>query len=142
MKEYRERTFNEIQVGDSEKFRRTVTEADIANFAAVSGDFNVLHTDEEYAKRTIFGGRIAHGLFTATLISNIIGNKLPGVGNVYLKQVFSFLAPVRIGDTISAKVEVIEKIEEKQRLRLRTTCRNQNNELVLDGEALCMLLRK
>jgi 3-hydroxybutyryl-CoA dehydratase len=142
MKKYNEKTFSGIRVGDSEWIRRTVTEADIINFAGVSGDFNPLHTDEEYAKKTMFKGRIVHGLFTATLISNIIGNKLPGPGCIYLKQDLRFLAPVQVGDTITAEVLVFEKIEEKQRLRLRTTCRKQNGRIVLDGEALCMILKK
>ena len=142
MKEYKEKTFDEFQVGDTEWIRRTLCEADIANFAGVSGDFNPLHTDEEYAQKTMFKGRIAHGFLISTLITNIVGNKLPGPGSVYLKQDFRFLAPVRAGDTITAEVEVVEKIEEKQRLRLKTTCTNQDDKVVLDGEALVMILKK
>jgi 3-hydroxybutyryl-CoA dehydratase len=142
MKEYKEKSFSEIKVGDSEWLRRTVTDGDIANFAGVSGDFNVLHTDELYASKSMFKGRIAHGFFTATFITNLVGNKLPGPGGVYLKQDLRFLAPVRVGDTITAEVEVIEKIEEKQRLRLKTTCTNQDDKVVMDGEALVMVLKK
>ena len=139
---YAEKTLSQIQVGDKEWIRRTITDADIANFAGVSGDFNPLHTDEEYAKETIFKGKIAHGFFTAALITNGVGNKLPGPGSVYLKQELRFLAPVRAGDTIMVMAEVIEKIEEKQRVRIRTTCTNQKGELVLDGEAALLMLKK
>lgn len=139
---YAEKTLSQIQVGDKEWIRRTITDADIANFAGVSGDFNPLHTDEEYAKETIFKGKIAHGFFTAALITNVVGNKLPGPGSVYLKQELRFLAPVRAGDTIMVMAEVIEKIEEKQRVRIRTTCTNQKGELVLDGEAALLMLKK
>ncbi len=139
---YKEKTFSEIQVGDKEFVRRTITEADIANFAGVSGDFNPLHTDEEYAKSTMFKGRIAHGFFTAVMITNVVGNKLPGPGSVYLKQDLRFILPVRAGDTITAEVEVVEKIEDKQRVRLKTSCHNQNGKAVLDGEAVLMILNK
>lgn len=139
---YKEKRFSEIQVGDKESIRRTITEADIVNFAGVSGDFNPLHTDEEYAKNTMFKGKIAHGFFTAALITNVVGNKLPGPGSVYLKQDLRFLAPVRPGDTIVATAEVVEKIEGKQRVRLRTTCTTQSGELVLDGEATLLVLNK
>jgi 3-hydroxybutyryl-CoA dehydratase len=141
MKQYKEKTFDDIQLGDSVWLRRTVTDADIANFAGVSGDFNALHTDEEYAKNTMFKGRIAHGFFTATLITNLIGNRLPGPGSVYLKQEVRFLAPVRVGDTITGEVEVVEKMPEKKRIRLKTTVSNQKDEVVLDGEALIMTLK-
>ncbi len=137
---YKEKNFSEIQVGDKEWVRRTITEADIINFAGVSGDFNPVHTDEEYAKNTMFKGRIAHGFFTAAMITNVVGNKLPGPGSVYLKQNLRFIGPVRAGDTITATAEVIEKIEEKKRVTLRTTCINQKGELVLDGEALVLIL--
>mgnify|MGYP001159202852 CR=1 FL=1 len=124
------------RVGDRASVRRTITEADIVNFAGITGDYNPIHVDEEYAKTTIFGGRIAHGIFSAALISNVLGNKLPGPGCIYLEQTLRFLAPVRIGDTIEAEVEVIEIIEAKRRLRLSTTCKNQDGKIVLNGEAL------
>lgn len=141
MKEYEEKTFEQIQVGDSEWLRRTVTDGDIANFAGVSGDFNPLHVDETYASGTLFKGRIAHGFFTATLITNLIGNRLPGPGSVYLRQEVRFLAPVRVGDTLTGEVEVVEKIPEKKHIRLKTTVSNQEDVRVLDGEALIMTLK-
>lgn len=129
-----------LKIGDRSSLRRTITEADIVNFAGITGDFNPVHVDEEYAKNTLFRGRIAHGLFSASLISNVLGNKLPGPGSIYLKQDLHFLAPVRIGDTITAEVEIKEIIEDKRRLRLRTTCKNQAGEIVVKGEALMKLL--
>lgn len=128
-----------FQIGDRTSLRRTITEADIINFAGITGDFNPIHMDEEYAKTTLFKGRIAHGLLSATLISSVLGNKLPGPGCIYLKQDLRFLAPVRIGDTITAEVEVLEMIEINRKLRLRTTCKNQEGKIVLDGEALVRL---
>jgi 3-hydroxybutyryl-CoA dehydratase len=125
-----------FKVGDSSSLRRTITEADIVNFAGISGDFNPVHVDEEYAKTTLFKGRIAHGLFSAALISSVLGNKLPGPGCIYLKQGLHFLSPVKIGDTIIAEVEIVEIIDGKRRMRLRTTCKNQLGKAVLDGEAL------
>lgn len=130
-----------FKVGDSASLRRTVTEADIVNFAGITGDFNPVHIDEEYAKGTMFKGRIAHGLFSASLISNILGNRLPGPGCIYLKQSLRFLSPVKAGDTITAEVEIIETIEDKKRLRLSTTCKNQSGKLVLDGEALVQFMQ-
>lgn len=125
-----------FQIGDRASVKRTVTEADIVNFAGITGDFNPIHMDEEYAKASRFKGRIAHGIFSAALISSVLGNKLPGPGCIYLKQNLVFMAPVRIGDTITAEVEIIEIIEAKNRLRLRTFCKNQQGKVVLEGEAL------
>jgi len=139
---YAERSYDTMKIGDREWVRRTITDADIANFAGVSGDFNPLHTDEEYAKTTIFGKRIAHGFFTGMLVTYLIGNKLPGAGYVYMKQDLKFLKPVFSGDTLTAQVEVVEKIDEKKRVLLRTFCLNQKGELVLDGEAMLTPLKK
>lgn len=136
-----EKAYDEIKLGDSAAWSRTITEADIQNFAGVSGDFNSIHIDEQYAKTTRFKGRIAHGFLTASFISAIIGNELPGRSGVYLKQDLCFLAPVRIGDTIVCKVKVMEKIDAKKRIRLRTVCSNEKGEDVVDGEALLMLLK-
>ena len=93
-------------IGEKAAFSRTITEADIIAYAGFSGDFNPLHVDEEYARTTRFGSRIAHGLLTAGLISNVLGMKLPGPGAIYLSQTLKFTAPVRIGDTITATAEV------------------------------------
>ena len=130
------KTFDELTIGDSKTFSKTVTDADIYLFAGVTGDFNPAHIDEEYAQGTFFKTRIAHGMLSAGFISAVIGTRLPGPGTVYMRQTLDFLAPVRIGDTVTATVAVIEKLEEKKRVRLKTTCTNQEGVTVLEGEAL------
>lgn len=127
--------FEKLEIGMSECLGKTITEADILNFAGVSLDVNPLHLNEEYAKKTMFKGRIAHGIIGAGLISAVIGTKLPGEGTVYLSQNLKFIAPVKIGDTITAKVEIVELNQEKKKVGLKTTCTNQNGVLVIDGEA-------
>ena len=130
------RTFDQLTVGDTDRFSKTVTDADIYLFAGVTGDLNPAHIDEDYARGTFFKTRIAHGMLSAGFVSAVIGTRLPGPGSVYMRQTLEFLAPVRIGDTVTATVEVIEKIVEKKRVRLRTTCTNQEGVTVLEGEAL------
>ncbi|EEO41750.1 enoyl-CoA hydratase [Fusobacterium nucleatum] len=127
--------FEKLEIGMSECLGKTITEADILNFAGVSLDVNPLHLNEEYAKKTMFKGRIAHGIIGAGLISAVIGTKLPGEGTIYLSQNLKFIAPVKIGDTITAKVEIVELNQEKKKVGLKTTCTNQNGVLVIDGEA-------
>lgn len=130
------KTFDQLTIGDSDRFSKTVTDTDIYLFAGVTGDFNPAHIDEAYAQGTFFKTRIAHGMLSAGFISAVIGTRLPGPGTVYMRQALDFLAPVRIGDTVTATVEVIEKMEDRKRVRLRTTCVNQEGTRVLDGEAL------
>ena len=130
------KTFDELEIGDSDRFSKTVTDADVYLFAGVTGDLNPAHIDETYAQGTFFKTRIAHGMLSAGFISAVIGTRLPGPGTVYLRQTLDFLAPVRIGDTVTATAEVVEKMEDKKRVRLKTTCVNQEGEKVLDGEAL------
>jgi 3-hydroxybutyryl-CoA dehydratase len=130
------RTFDQLEIGDSDRFSKTVTDSDIYLFAGVTGDMNPAHIDEAYAKGTFFKTRIAHGILSAGFISAVIGTRLPGPGTVYMRQTLAFLAPVHIGDTITATVEVVEKLKEKKRVRLKTTCVNQDGIQVLDGEAL------
>lgn len=130
------KTIDELKIGDSAEFSKTVSETDIYQFAGITGDFNPAHMNEEYAKKTFFKTRIAHGMLSAGFISTAIGNKLPGTGSIYVKQDLSFLAPVRIGDTITARVEVIEIMDRKNRVRLKTVCVNQEGTQVLDGEAV------
>lgn len=127
--------FEKLKIGMSECLGKTITEADILNFAGVSLDVNPLHLNEEYAKTTIFKERIAHGMIGAGLISAVIGTRLPGEGTIYLSQNLKFLSPVKIGDTITAKVEIIGLNEEKKRVELKTTCTNQDGVVVIDGEA-------
>jgi len=136
------KSIDEMRVGESAQTSKTITEGDIELFARASGDFNPVHLDQAYAEKTMFKGRIAHGLLSAGLLSSILGNILPGHGTIYLSQEAKFLAPVRIGDTITAKVEVIELIPEKNRAKFRTTCMNQDGKLVVDGIAWVMPPKK
>ena len=119
-------------------FSKTISEFDIYQFAGITGDFNPMHINEEFADTTIFEDRIAHGLLTGSFISTVLGMKLPGPNSIYLSQSFSFTAPVKIGDTITAKVEVIEKQDEKKFIKLKTQVWNQHKKMVVDGEALVM----
>ena len=130
------KTIDQIKVGDIAEFAKTVTETDVYLYAGITGDFNPAHVNEAYAKNTFFKTRIAHGMLTAGFISAILANQLPGSGTIYLKQELSFLAPVRMGDTITGRVEVLELIAERNRVRLKTSCTNQDGVMVLDGEAL------
>lgn len=130
------KTFDQLKLGDSARFSKTVTETDVYLFAGVTGDLNPAHIDETYAQQTFFKTRIAHGLLSAGFISAVIGTRLPGPGTIYLHQTLNFLAPVRIGETVTATAEIIEKMDEKKRVRLKTTCVNQAGVKVLDGEAV------
>ena len=103
------KSIEDMEMGEKATFTKTITEADVVNYAGVTGDFNPAHINEEYAKDTMFKGRIAHGMLGAGLISTVLGTKLPGPGAIYVKQELEFTAPVRINDTITAEVEVIEK---------------------------------
>lgn len=122
-------------IGKIQTITVTMTEKMIKDFAKVSGDFNPIHIDEGYAKNTIFGKRISHGMLVGSFISNVIANKLPGPGTIYLSQNFSFKNPVFIGDEITAIVEVLEKKEQKPIYRLKTTCVNQDDKVVIEGES-------
>jgi 3-hydroxybutyryl-CoA dehydratase len=130
------KTIAELHVGDTAQVAKTVSESDIYLYAGITGDFNPAHIDEEYAKGTFFKTRIAHGMLLAGFISTVVGNKLPGPGTIYVKQELNFLAPVHMGDTITARAEVAEINVEKNRIKLKTTCVNQDDTTVLDGEAL------
>ena len=125
----------DLSVGMSATFSKTITEADIVLFAGVSGDINAIHINEEYAATTAFKGRIAHGMLSASVISAALATRLPGPGAIYMDQRLKFLAPVRPGDTVHATVRVRELILEKGRVVLETTCRVKDT-LVIDGEAL------
>lgn len=132
------KTIEDITIGDSASFTKTVTEYDVYNFAGVTGDMNPIHINQEFAKNTQFSNRIAHGILSLGFISNVLGTKLPGPGSIYAKQSCQFKKPVYIGDTITATVEVTNKDEIKNRVWLRTYCTNQRGEVVLEGEALMM----
>ncbi len=124
----------DLTIGMSAETTKTITDADIVLFAGVSTDFNAMHMDEEYARTTPFGGRIAHGMLSASLLSSVLGNQLPGPGVVYLSQSLRFRAPVRPGDTVHARVTVKEIIVEKSRVVLDTVC-TVGDKVVIDGEA-------
>ena len=130
------RTIEELHLGDTAEFSKTISESDIYLYAGITGDFNPAHINETYASKTFFKTRIAHGMLPGGFISAILGNQLPGHGTLYIRQEMNFLSPVRIGDTIVARAEVIEILPEKNRVRLKTTCMNQDGTLVLEGEAL------
>lgn len=131
--------FDELEVGMTAELERTIAGADVDDFARVTGDTNPVHVDEEAARRSRFGGRIAHGMLTAGVISAVLGTRLPGPGAIYVGQTLRFTRPVPVGTTVTARVEIIELIPEKRRVRLATTCRDQEGQTVLDGEATLLV---
>src|SRR5438876_11072675 len=126
--------FEDLHVGMRESLMKTVMDSDVVGFARLSGDDNPLHLCDVYAAETRFGQRIAHGLYTASLISAVLGTRLPGPGAVYISQTLNFRAPVKIGDTVNVTVKVAELISERHRARLECAC-TVSGEVVLDGEA-------
>lgn len=131
-----------FSVGQTASFSRTVTETDIVMFAGMSGDYNPVHIDQEYAAGTKFGQRIAHGLLTTSFLSRLLGMELPGQGSVYLEQTLKFTKPVFIGDTITASAEILAIDHEKRIIRLETICRKQDDTVVLTGEAKMIMPKK
>jgi acyl dehydratase len=132
------RTIAELTPGDRAEITRVVEQDDIAGFVDAVGDFNPVHSDAAYAAGTPFKVPIAPGIYTAGLISAVIGTRLPGPGAIYLSQSLKFVKPVKAGDTITARVEIIEVLHERNRIRLQTVCVNQHGEEVLSGEAWVM----
>ncbi|MCL6263608.1 MaoC family dehydratase [Craterilacuibacter sp. RT1T] len=127
--------FEDLKIGDFAEYAKTITEADILMFAAVSGDDNPVHINQEYAEQTMFGGRIAHGMLTASLISTVVGTRLPGPGTIYLSQSTRFKAPVKIGQTVTARATVTELDPAKKRVKFATQCFVAGN-VILEGESL------
>jgi 3-hydroxybutyryl-CoA dehydratase len=127
-------SFEDLSVGMTEHLSKTVSSSDVVGFAEVTGDRNPIHLSEHFAAKTPFGTRIAHGLYTASLISAVLGTRLPGPGAVYISQTLNFRAPVKIGDTVEVTVAVAELVPERFRARLTCTC-SVGDEIVLDGEA-------
>ncbi len=127
------KTFDELTIGETAELIRTVTEQDILLFACLSGDNNPLHLDEEYAKSTQFGQRIAHGMFSALLVTTAVATKLPGPGTIYRGQDMKFQRPIFIGDTITAKLELIEKKKRGNLIKISCTMTNQRDEVVFSG---------
>lgn len=128
----------DLTIGQSATYGKTVTDADIVLFAGVSGDTNPVHLDQTFAEKTPFKGRIAHGMLSASFISTVIGTKLPGPGAIYMSQTLRFKAPVKIGDTVTAICTVTEIIAEKRRAVLSTICK-VGDTVVIEGEALIMV---
>jgi 3-hydroxybutyryl-CoA dehydratase len=122
----------QYSIGDKAAFSKTISESDIYQFAGITGDFNPMHINEEYAKGTRFGKRIAHGMLTSSFICTVLGMKLPGPGTIHISQQLEFLKPVYIGDTITVNMEITEVLE-KGFLKIRSSISNQNNEMVVDG---------
>lgn len=133
--------YEDLKVGMRETYLKTVLDSDVIGFAQISGDHNPIHLSEHFAAKTRFGGRIAHGLYTASLISAVLGMRLPGPGAVYLSQTLKFRAPVRIGDVIAVSVEVAELIEKGSRVRLACEA-HVDATVVLEGEAMVMVPRR
>ena len=133
--------FEDLSPGMSDVFSKTITEADLLMFAGVSGDTNPIHVVDDFASRTMFESRIAHGMLTASLVSTVLGTKLPGPGAIYVSQNLKFLAPVRIGDTVIARAAVVELAPERRRATFNTSCR-VGERIVLDGEAVLMVPRR
>lgn len=136
------KTIDTLKVGDSAQITNTITDAVINDFAKATGDFNPIHLDQTYAEKTFFKGRVAHGALSVGYISSVLGNLLPGPGSIYLSQEVKFLAPVRIGDTITAKVEIIDLIPDRNRVKFKTTCTNQEGKVIADGIAWAMPQKK
>ncbi|HEX6037055.1 MaoC family dehydratase [Longimicrobium sp.] len=132
--------YEELRVGQSAEFRKTVTETDVVLYAGITGDLNPAHVDEVAAAASRFGGRIAHGMLSAGFISAVLGTRLPGPGTIYLEQTLRFTAPVRIGDTVTARVTVSELLD-RRRVRLATTVLTHAGQTVVEGEALVMVPR-
>lgn len=131
-----ERKYAELKVGDKASVSKTITEADVVLYAGVTGDFNPVHINEEFAKSSLFERRVAHGMLCAGLISAAIGTELPGINSIYLGQQLKFVGPVFIGDTVTAEVEITHKRDDKKIVTLKTTVRNQRGENVIEGEAV------
>lgn len=130
-----------IEIGNKASFRRRITEEDVLKFAEVSGDFNPIHFDEDYARTTMFGGRIVHGMLVASFISSLLSERLPGPGSIYLSQALKFLKPVRVGDTLVVFVEVIDvrnRTPKPSIIKLNTFI-DREEERILEGEAVMMM---
>lgn len=130
------KSYDELQIGDEANFSKTITETDVYLFAGISGDFNPMHVNEEFAKTTPFKTRIAHGALPQSLIAPVLGTKLPGLGTVAVEISCRFKAPTFFGDTITAKAKVSEKMEKKRWVRMALTWTNQRGETIAEGEAV------
>ena len=135
------RTYEDVMIGEEASRSRMITEKDIIAFAELIDDSNPVHLDAEYAKTTMFGERIAHGMHSASFFTTLIATRLPGIEGVYVSQEIKFIRPVRIGDTITAQATVIEKNDAKRRITLKTTVTNQRGELIIDGKGVVAVMK-
>lgn len=136
---YELKKFEQFNLGDTNSFTKTITETDVVMFAGISGDFNPIHMNEAYAKTTVFKGRIAHGMLVASLFGPA-GAPFFGSASVYMGHTQKFKAPVRMGDTITATIEVIELVPEKKLVKIRNYCTNQDGVVVIDGDATIKIM--
>jgi|SRR3989344_6185100 len=132
--------FSELEVGMKGSLTKTITQDDLDKFISICNDVNPIHVNEEFAKNAKFKNKIAHGILVSSLISTAVGTKMPGPGSVWLDQSLKFLLPVYVGDTITATSEILVKIKDRQQVVVRTTCTNQNNEVVIEGVGLHKIL--
>ena len=131
-------TYGEIKIGDTAALSLVADAGRVAHYASLTGDFNPVHLDEDYAARSFFKKRVVHGLLAASLVGAVLGTRLPGPGSIYLRQEMDFKSPVFLGETITARVQVLEKFDRQGKIRLRTWVENQDGRLVLDGLALVL----
>jgi len=129
-------TYDDISIGDSATFSKTISESDVYLFAGITGDLNPAHVDAVSASRGMFKQRIAHGMLTGSFISTVLAMQLPGPGTIYVSQSLNFRAPVFFGDTLTARVEAIEKLEQRRWVKFKTTVTNQDGKTVVEGEAV------
>ncbi len=132
----------ELYIGQKAEYSKVITKEMVETFSEISGDINPLHLDDNYAKNTIFKGRIAHGILVSGLISAVIANKLPGEGAIYLTQSLKFTKPVKLNDKITAAVEIISIDDENSKITLSTICRNEEGKIVIDGEAQVLVPKR
>ena len=132
--------FSELKVGMKGSYTKRITQEDVDSFIKICNDVNPIHVNEEFARNAKLPGKIAHGILVSSLISTVVGTKCPGPGSVWLDQSLKFLLPVKINDTITATSEILVKIPERQQVIVRTTCVNQNNEVVIEGSGLHKIL--
>ena len=135
------RDFEEFEIGRFAEKTTAITSELIAQFASLTNDTNQVHLDDDYAASTFFGRRVAHGMISASLIAALIGSELPGPGSIYLSQNLEFKAPVFPGDEVTVRLEILEKMAESKKFKLKTTVRNQEGKIVLDGTAWVLLRR-
>ncbi len=138
---YKLTTFDDLAIGKKASLTKTITEEDLNHFIAITGDENLLHVDESFAKQTFFGQRIAHGMLSASLFSTLVGMHIPGIGAIYKSQTLEFLRPVFIGDTLCAWFEIVSIDTEKEEIEIKSWIENQDGENVIEGKTMAGLLR-